>query len=108
MKRPGEAASVRLAIAEALLRTGDAAAARAMAGDAPKHFAAKGAWESALRGELIAAAAASTVDRDVRTAAARHALDQLKRRWNATVLAGYWGRPDITRLAQRAQFQFTS
>ena len=108
MKRPGEAASVRLAVAEALLRTGDTAAAMAMAGNAATHFASKGAWESALRGELIAAAAAPPGDREARTAAARHAFGQLKGQWNATVLAGYWGRPDITRLAQRAQFQFTT
>jgi tetratricopeptide (TPR) repeat protein len=108
MKRPGDAASVRLATAEALLRTGDAAGALAMTGDAVKHFASKGAWESVLRGELIAVAAARPDDRHARTAAVRHALDRLKAQWNAAVLEGYWRRPDIARLAQRAQFQLST
>ncbi|HZO54569.1 MAG TPA: protein kinase [Bryobacteraceae bacterium] len=85
-----QVAAARLAIAEAWRVAGNRNQAAEAVGNALQFFEAKGIWESALRGRLVAAWAASDEnERRTHRTAAETALSNLKDSWPAADLERY-------------------
>ena len=99
------AASARLAAAEALLAAGDRGSAQQLAGEALGFFESRRIWEAAWRGHaVLARASEEPVEAKAHRASARSALDQLRSAWPPGTVDRYLGRPDIAPLYNSLQF----
>jgi eukaryotic-like serine/threonine-protein kinase len=90
-----------LALAEAKLRTGDAAGARQLATSLAEYFASKGQNESELHALALAAAATQEPARAGYTASAKAAIEKLRQSLEGD-FNNFVARPDIRSLLQRA------
>jgi eukaryotic-like serine/threonine-protein kinase len=100
---PLEAAAARLSVAEALMlapKPGRAAmiSALGLAREAIGFFEPRRVWESTWRAHWAAARAAEQPgESETHKAAARAALEQLRKQWPAEFVGGYLERPEISR-----------
>jgi len=101
----GDAASARLATAEALLAVGNYGLARTMVLQALDFFERRRIWESVWRGRIVAARASSD-SAEIRThlSAARSAFAQLRSLWPAADVDSYLQRTDIKLLSAGMPF----
>ena len=101
----GNAASARLAIAEALVGTGEIKIVRALMQDALTFFDQHGIWESDWRAHLIAARVSEKpAESSNHQKLARAALDQLRSLWPSGDVEAYLKRADIELLYGDTRF----
>lgn len=104
-KLAGNAASARLAIAEALTGTEESGRARDLALAALKFFNQHNVWESIWRAHLVAARVSEgQTDISAHREFARSALEQMKNLWPATDVNSYLQRADIKSLYSNMSF----
>jgi len=104
-KLAGNAASARLAIAEALADIGQREIARTLVSDALVFFDDYGIWESVWRAHIVAARVSEgAADISAHKNAARSALNKLRDLWPTNDVDRYLQRTDIKLLCGDMQF----
>ncbi len=104
-KLAGNAASARLAIAEALIGTGENGRAHDLALEALQFFKQHNIWESVWRAHLVAARMSEgPADISAHRNSARSALGQIRKLWPSSDVDSYLQRADIKLLYGNMQF----
>jgi tetratricopeptide (TPR) repeat protein len=104
-KLAGNAASAQLAIAEALVGTGENSRARDLTLDALKFFEQHNVWESVWRAHLVAARVSEeSADISHHRNSARSALAQMRKLWPSSDVDSYLQRADIKLLCDHMRF----
>jgi tetratricopeptide (TPR) repeat protein len=104
-KMIGNAASAKLATAEALISAGDKSIAKKMALEALDFFEPHGVWESVWRVHVVAARASGEPGEiQAHREAARSAFAQLSKLWPDADIKNYLQRPDIKLISNAIHF----
>jgi tetratricopeptide (TPR) repeat protein len=103
-KLAGSAASARLAVAEALVMTGDRSLALKMALEALAFFEPRHIWEGTWRAHVVAARCLDENAAEEQLFAARSAIAELRKIWSSGSVDLYLERPDIKALRKSAAF----